>query len=203
MLSRYLLDFKSRVHYLQGWTFSRFIHRFNLLENFDVKILIQVKVVQCLSLINWYDTTRNLFLIRDIKRCKIKPRYLRCKGPDLICDDISVSDIEREIFSIRRIKSKNSRAFNVYTQPWVQVRGPRYQHVETLTGMLLSYRESLVATFDPICNARDGGALQMLEGGNNLHVLRIIHGREHARTKPERICTGMHCGGRGDVVRLL
>jgi len=57
--------------------------------------------------------------------------------------------------------------------------------------MLLSYRESLVATFDPICNARDGGTRQMLEGGNNLHVSRIIRGREHARTKPERICTGI------------
>jgi len=69
--------------------------------------------------------------------------------------------------------------------------------------MLLSYRESLVATFDPISNTCDGDARQMPEGGNNLHVSRIIRGREHARTKPERICTGMHCGGRSDVACLL
>lgn len=60
-----------------------------------------------------------------------------------------------------------------------------------------------MATFDPIYNARDGGDARMPEGGNNLHVSRIIRGWEHARTKPERICIGMHCGGRDDVDRLL
>ncbi|KAL0107240.1 hypothetical protein PUN28_015644 [Cardiocondyla obscurior] len=30
----------------------------------------------------------------------------------------------------------------------------------------------------------------------NLHVLQIIRGREHARTKSERMCTGMQCAGR-------
>lgn len=48
---------------------------------------------------------------------------------------------------------------------------------------------------------RGGSTARMPKGGNDLHVLRIIRGRKHARTKSEKICTMMHRGER-DVMSV-
>jgi len=92
----------------------------------------------------------------------------------------------------------HARALSTSSQPWVHA-GKRSldSTVEALAGKLPGYRESFVATFDPICSARRLGARRMPEGGNNLHVSRIIRGPEHARTKPERTHVGMRRRARG------
>jgi len=92
----------------------------------------------------------------------------------------------------------HARALSTSSQPWVHA-GKRSldSTVEALPGKLPSYRESFVATFDPICSVQRLGARRTPEGGNNLHVSRIIRGPEHARTKPERTHVGMRRRTRG------
>lgn len=80
--------------------------------------------------------------------------------------------------------------------------GPRYQTASRR--FTRNYREGFARrhSIQSLKRPTARRCRRMPEGGNNLHVSRIIRGREHARTKPETRTAEMH-RGRDDVGCLL